>query len=426
MILYYNRSWQMEKEKLDFKTKVSILFSIIVPGLVTAFIDFDIGQFATYIVAASILGFKIFIPLFFAYCIAIIIQSVNGRINIVTNRGIIELIRERYGIATSLGIFIAIVILNFGALIQSMTGLYLSGQLLHYNGNFFMLVSLIFLTTIVFTRLHRNIPKLFLFVAVFYAILYFNALIKAAGTSLHQEQFMLPLQAIKQIQTPFLFIALLGTTVTPWTLFFITRYTYKAKLDLDHLEYFIWENYADTILLFVFSCIFMVGAILSLQNVPFIQHPLLITKLLTPLITHNREMIMAAGIFLLSLVSFNIVLLSTTHAYLEFFGAGATEEERLENSLGYKIFFIIFAALTIIVINVLRLSLFNVTVTVDFLNGLFLLVFLYLIFIFGNDRELMGRHKNTLKHNVGLIATALLLLVSLAFIFVLKILPIPS
>lgn len=59
-----------------------------------------------------------------------------------------------------------------------------------------------------------------------------------------------------------------------------------------------------------------------------------------------------------------------------------------------------------------NLSLFQITLYADFLNGIFLPVIFFFLYKFANDEELMGSYKNTRLKNILLITAGLVITVS--------------
>jgi len=106
------------KENISAADKFSLWISLIVPGLITSFVDFDISIFATYAVVASLFGLKTIWLLLLIYLIIHILNGVSGKIVIVSDKGLVELIREHFGIKVSLSIFIITFFLDLLAVIQ--------------------------------------------------------------------------------------------------------------------------------------------------------------------------------------------------------------------------------------------------------------------------------------------------------------------
>lgn len=399
----------MEKKSLDFRTKFTIFISVFIPGILTALTDFDIGQFATYIVASSIIGLKVFPILLFVFFSSLVIHSVNGRINIISGKGLLELLRENYGLKTSLQIFFLLILLNFGVLLQSVAGLKLAASLLHYNQYTFVILNFVFLYLIIHLKLYKNIGRLFIFVLMFYGAIFISSIYKLVLLTPHAFALQSSATFLDYIQSrkiPLITIALLGTTVSPWTLFYIGRYTYKTKLDLDKFQYFRLENYFTHTLLFITSFLLMLGGAFTFFGKYAFTITGTISHLLHPTFTPLATPIMGLGLCLVSLVSAGTILLVTAHIFKGFFGSEQNDEERLENGTLFKIIFLVLGFVAIGIESFFPVDLFSITIVVDFLNGIFLIGVLYYLYVFGNNIGLMGRYKNTLIHNIALIGIA--------------------
>ncbi len=396
----------MEKKGLDFKTKFIVLISIFIPGFITSLTDFDIGQFATYIVASSIIGLKIFPFLLFVFFSSLVIHSVNGRINIVSGKGLIGLLRENCDIKASMLSLTILLLLNFGILLQSVAGLKLAASLLHYNQHVFVTFNFIFLYLIIHFKLYKNIRRLFVFVFLFYGLILISSINKLALLTpqiFALQSSAMPFDYLQNRNIPLITIALLGATISPWTLFYIGRYTYKTKLDLDKFQYFRLENYFTHALLFITSSLLIIGGALTFFNKDTDTITNIVSQLMYPSFAAFATPIMGLGICLVSLISVGTIILATTHIFKEFFGSEQNDEERLENGKLFKIVFIILGFIAIGVETFFRLDLFSITLIVDFFNGAFLVGVLYYLYLFSNNVGLMGRYKNTLIHNIALV-----------------------
>ena len=413
-----------ENKDLDFRTRLYVFISIFVPALFTALTDLDIGQFATYIVAASLLGFGILPILGIVYFFCLVINSVNGRINIVTNKGLIELIRERYGIVHSVVLFIFFFFLCIGIFIQAITGLKLVAGLLGYNEYIFIVINYLFIFLIISFRFVKNIKRLFIFVLMFYGAIITVSIAKIISSKIFLDfpaHKLLP-DMVDYQNIPFIFLAVLGATVTPWTLLYISRYTYSTKLNLNRLTYFKLENHIVNILLFVTSSLLVIGALLSLNKANLINNPNLITGLLDPISSQMDVIVIGSGIAVISILILIFIPLTLTYIYTEFFGGEKYNEEELQMGFGNKLVYLFLGGVSIAAIYFFKLSLFQTTLFIDFVNGLFLLAIIYFLYNFANNKGLMGvRYKNNLVDNVTLWIITLFIICSFILVLVFKI-----
>ena len=87
------------------KLRLLIILAVVGPGLITAFADNDAGGVATYSVAASKFGYAMLTTIIPITVILMITQEIGSRLDVVTGKGLGDLIRERFGIRISVLIF---------------------------------------------------------------------------------------------------------------------------------------------------------------------------------------------------------------------------------------------------------------------------------------------------------------------------------
>jgi len=178
-------------------------------------------------------------------------------------------------------------------------------------------------------------------------------------------------------------------------------------------------------LLFITSSLLVIGALLSLNKANLIINPDLITGLLDPLSSQINIIVIGLGIAIVSILTLIFIPLTLTYVYTEFFGGEKYNEEELQLSFGNKSVYLFLGGVSIAITYFFKLSLFQTTLFIDFVNGLFLLAIVYFLYNFANNSGLMGvRYKNSLKHNAVLWIITLFIICSFIFVLVSKIITI--
>ena len=109
-------------QRIDRKSLLFFL-SIIGPGFITANVDNDAAGITTYSVAGSHYGYALlwsFIPML---ALLIIVQEMVARLGVVTGKGLSDLIREEYGVKTTVFVMFALLITNLGTCAAEFAGL---------------------------------------------------------------------------------------------------------------------------------------------------------------------------------------------------------------------------------------------------------------------------------------------------------------
>jgi Mn2+/Fe2+ NRAMP family transporter len=119
-----------------------------------------------------------------------------------------------------------------------------------------------------------------------------------------------------------------------------------------------------------------------------------------------------AGLIVAGFIGAAIVPLATAYAFSEFFGYEGSLDVSFSRSRLFYGFFIVQVLLAVIVVSFPAFSLFKITLYADFLNGIFLPVIFFFLYRFVNDKDLMGKYRNSLFQNVLLVGAGVIITIA--------------
>ncbi len=393
----------MQKLLRRLKIKLIILLAVVGPGIITAFADNDAGGVATYSVAASKFGYSILTTIIPITFVLVITQEIGSRLAIVTGKGLGDLIREKFGIRISVLVFSLLFFVNFGVIIQNIGGLKDGLSLFNLNLWIFLPVVISFLFFFITKASYAKVEKFFLFLIVFYVAYFVSAILSKPDWGLVAKSIVIP---ESKISFDFLYtsIAVLGTTVTAWGQFFINSYVKDKKLTIDRIKYNRAEIFAGAFLTNLFSLFMMVAvaATIFANNIP-IEGAADAALAIKPFAGDLAGVLFGGGLIIAGFIGAAIVPLATAYAFSEFFGYEGSLDVSFSKSQLFYGFFIIQVLLGVAAVSFPNFSLFKITLYADFLNGIFLPVILFFLYKFVNDRELMGKYRNSRFQNFLLI-----------------------
>lgn len=386
------------------KIKLLIIMAVVGPGIITAFADNDAGGVATYSVAASKFGYAMLSTIIPITVVLVITQEIGSRLAIVTGKGLGDLIREKFGIRVSVLIFSLLFFVNFGVIIQNIGGLKDGLSLFNLNLWIFLPVVIGFLFFFITKASYAKVEKFFLFLIVFYVAYFVSAILAKPDWGLVAKSVVVP---PTNISFDFLYtsIAVLGTTVTAWGQFFINSYVKDKKLTIDRIKYNRAEIFAGAFLTNLFSLFMMVAVAATVYaNNLQIEGAADAALAIKPFAGELAGVLFGGGLIIAGFIGAAIVPLATAYAFSEFFGYEGSLDVSFSKSQLFYGFFIIQVLLGVLVVSFPNVSLFKITLYADFLNGIFLPVILFFLYKFVNDRELMGKYRNSRLQNFLLIA----------------------
>lgn len=405
------------KGKISVEDRISLWISLIVPSFITSLVDFDISIFVTYSLAASVLGIKTIWLILFVYIIAHVVNGTSGKVVIVSNKGLVELIREHFGIATSFYIFIITLILNFIAILQGYLAIKTIASLFNLNYLFFAFALTVYLLMVFIFKLQKFANRVFVLIALFYTSVFIYSVMNPSSVINALLFSRLKFIDLFKDQTALYFLALLGSTTSAWNQLLISRYTYRTKLDLDRLEYHKLNNRTTSLFSLFFSILFVVTMTLLFPNGSLLSSPVQeLTRFIPIGQYYVRIFLFGFGLLTIALVNIYAVSLSLSHVFTEFFGIERKNEEQEEFTKTHNYLFLLLTIPALIITDVFHINLFSTAVIFGFIQALFIFVLLYFLYFFSNHQTLMGKYKSDLIHNLLMISIAVFL--GLIFTFV--------
>lgn len=391
------------------KRRMFLALAIIGPGLITAFADNDAAGVSTYSVAAASFGYSILIVTIPMTILLGVTQEIGSRIAIVAQKGLADLIRERYGVRVAIAMFGLIFAVNLAVVIMDISGIKSALALFGLPPAALLPLIIAGLFFFVVVTQYNTIERFFFILIFFYLSYAISAFLAKPDWTAATASLFIPQGEItpKFIYTA---IAVIGTTITLWGQFFINSYVKDKRLTVEHLKYNRLEIYLGAILTDLFSFLMMVAVIAALyvRRIP-ITDAAQASMAIRPFAGEFAGILFGIGLFIAGTLGCIIVSLSTAYAFSEFFGySGSLDENFRKSRLFYTMLLIQLVIGTLIVMSP-HVSLFSITLIGNFINGGVLPVVFYFLYQFANNERIMGEHKNTRSQNIILTLSAIVI-----------------
>ncbi len=399
-----------------WRRRLLTLAAIVGPGIIVMVGDNDAGGVSTYAQAGQNFGYSLLWTLLLLIPVLIVNQEMVVRLGAVTGVGHARLIKERFGRFWAWFSVGDLFLLNFLTIATEFIGISYAGQYFGYSPYLVVPLAALILVGITVTGNFRRWERaMFVFVAA--SLLVFPLVILS-----HPD----PGAAIQGFVRPsvlggftsnaaLLIIAIVGTTVAPWQLFFQQSNVIDKRITPRWLDY----EKADTVLgAFVVvigaACITMASASAFTGSADFGRFDSALT-LARGLATHISPLVGAVFALLLfdaSIVGASAVTLATSYAFGDIFGLrhslhrGVREAKLFYSS--YTGMVVLAAAITLIP----RAPLGLITTAVQALAGILLPSATVFLVLLCNDRAVLGPWVNKAWLNLvaGFIVSVLLLL----------------
>jgi NRAMP (natural resistance-associated macrophage protein)-like metal ion transporter len=399
-----------------WRRRLLTLAAIIGPGIIVMVGDNDAGGVATYAQAGQNYGYSLLWTLVLLIPVLIVNQEMALRLGAVTGVGHARLITERFGRFWGWFSVGDLFLLNFLTISTEFIGISLAGQYFGFSPYIVVpFAALILIAITVSGNFRRWERAMFVFVVASLLVLPLVVMSHPDPGAAIQGFVRPHVQGGFTSDAALLIIAIVGTTVAPWQLFFQQSNVIDKRITPRWLEY----EKADTVIgAFVVvvgaACIMMATASAFTGTADFgkFDDALGIARGLAKHIHPAVGSIFALLLFDASIVGASAVTLATSYAFGDIFGLRHSLHRGFREA---KLFYGSYAAMVALaaaIVLIPRAPLGLITTAVQALAGILLPSSTMFLVLLCNDRTVLGPwvNKPWLNAVAGLIVTVLLLL----------------
>jgi Mn2+/Fe2+ NRAMP family transporter len=373
---------------------------ILGPGLIATSAGNDAGGIATYSSAGAEFGYDmIWVMLVLTLSFAVV-QEMCARLGAATGRGLLALIRERFGIGWTLFIVGVVIIANGGVTLSEFVGIGAASELLGVSRYISVPAAAVLLWYLVIYGSYAKVERIFLLMTLVFFAYPIAAFMGGPDWSAVARGAFIPTVKFDSAYI-FLLVAVLGTTITPYIQIFqqssvVERGAARRHYGPERIDAYFGSIFSN---LMSISMIIATAATLYVVGQNKIESAADAAKALEPVVGSSATTLFAIGLLGASLLAGAVLPLATAYAVSEAFGI--PKGVNLDFRRG-KAFFSIFTALIVIgagIALIPNVPIFPLLVGIQVLNGVLLPIILVFILLLVNDRSLMGNLKNSRIYN---------------------------
>ena len=398
-----------------------VLLAVLGPGIITMVADNDAGGISTYAQTGAKTGFAMLWAFIILVPMAYYVQEMTVRLGAVTKRGHAEAIFDGFGPVWGWFSVFDLVLINGLTLVTEYIGMTQAALIFHIPVWLTFIGVTALLMAIVITGKYWTFEKLTLFFCLF-NLVYIPAAVWAMktgnvadGWSAVGRGFYAPHFNFSAAFGPAALITLvmanIGTTITPWQIFFQQSAVVDKGMDIKDIGF----GKIDTLFGALLTCIVAAFIIIATAAVfyynpagPISVESAAETAARMPSVMVNHEWgiwaktLFAVGLFDAGLLGALCISLSTSWALGEVFGWAHSLNRSVREAPWFYVAYLLMllSAGTVSLVASTRvqdaITIFVQVVAVTLLPAA--LVFLILLL---NDRPLMGHHVNTRWQNVA-------------------------
>jgi Mn2+/Fe2+ NRAMP family transporter len=369
------------------------LLAVVGPGLLAGLSDDDPAGITTYSILGAKYGYELLWVLALSTVALVVFHELGVRLGVVTGKGLLTLVRERYGGRAAAVVLTALVVANTGTLCAEFAGVAAGMELLGGMSRYLSVpLAALGVSALVLRENFRHVEHILLALSsVFVAYIVSGFLAHpdwgAAAKGLVVPSIPLTRDAL------LVAVATLGTTLAPWGLAFIQSYAVDKRLHVKDLRYERIDVVVGAVLTGVigFFVVVACAATLHVQGVS-VNDARDAARALEPLAGNTAATLFGLGFLGAALLAAAIVPLSTAYSISETFGRKADINDTFSEARAFYLSFgaVVLAAVTIVLIP--GAPLIPILFLSQALNAVLLLVLLPFIRSLTKDREVMGDH----------------------------------
>src|SRR5579875_146505 len=405
-------------EHRSWRARLLVLLAIIGPGLIVMVGDNDAGGVATYAQDGQNFGLGLLWTLPLLIPVLVVNQEMVVRLGAVTGVGHARLINERFGRfwgAFSVG---DLFILNFLTIITEFIGVHQVAVYFGVSKYVSVPVAGVALVAMTLTGSFRRWERfMFVFIVANFLVIPLAVFRHPSAGALFHALVVPGVRGGFNSTSVLLIIAIVGTTVAPWQLFFQQSNIIDKRITPR------WINYerTDTVLGSLVT-VFAAVLIMAIVAAAFDHTPLSghftdaggVALGLQRYVSHAAGVLFAIVLLNASIIGAASVTLSTSYAFGDVFGARHSLHRGWREA---KAFYGIFAGLVVLAatfVLILGAPLGVITTAVQALAGVLLPSATVFLLLLCNDREVLGPWVNrTWLNVVAFVIVSILLMMSL-------------
>ena len=392
-----------DQERRGLKRKLITFLAIVGPGLIVMVGDNDAGGVSTYAQAGQNYGYTLLWTLLLLIPVLIVNQEMVVRLGAVTGVGHARLINERFGRFWGWFSVGDLFILNFLTIVTEFIGVSLALRYFHVSPYISVPLAGVLLVAITasgsFARWERS---LFAFIAVS-LILFPLALTSDPDWGQIGYHFVVPgVQGGFTSTAVLLIIAIVGTTVAPWQLFFQQSNVIDKRITPRFIGYERADTTLGAFVVVIGATAILIAAVFAVRGTSLAGNFTNALGVAHALEMHGQWYGTAFAIVLLdaSIIGASAVTLSTSYAFGDVFGIKHSLHRKFREAKPFYASYsaMIVAAAAIVLIPGTPLGL--LTEAVQALAGILLPSAAVFLLLLSNDREVLGPWMNPRWLNV--------------------------
>lgn len=386
-------------------SRLLLILAAMGPGIITAMAGNDAGGISTYSTAGANFGFGTLWVIPIMCVLLIVVETTAGRMGAVTGKGFAALIRERFGIRLAAFAMLALLIGNVATTFSEFAGIASGMEMFGVSKYISVPVAALAVWLLVVGGSYKRVQNVFLALSLVFITYIVAAFLAQPNWAEAAHDTVVP-TVVGDVGFISLVIAMIGTTIAPWMMFFTQSNVVEKGLTTKDL----FSQRVDAVSGTIAACIvawFIIvttGAVLFPAGIS-IDSAADAAAALAPFAGPYAEALFAVGLIAASFLAACVLPLTTAFVICEAFGWEAGVSFKWREAPTFKSIFTFVIAFSAIVVLLPDVNLLAMMLTAQFVNGVILPILLAFMAIISADKRIMGAYRSRRVSKVLLWAT---------------------
>ena len=392
----------MSEEVAQKKKKplVLLILASAGPGIIAELAGNDAGGISTFSIAGAEYGLNILWAVPVAMLFLMVVQEIAARLGAKTGKGFAALIRENFGLKLTAFAMLALAIANSGTTLSELAGIAAGMELFGVNKYIAVPVAGVAVWVLLMGGSYRRTQRIFLIISLVFLVYVAAAFVGEPSWGAVAFHTVVP-TVFPDAGFVSLIIAIIGTTVAPWMIFFGQSNVVEKGASIKDLFFLRADVFIGAVVacLVVWFIMITTGTVLHEQGI-VVSDAAAAAQALTPIVGQAAEALFGVGLVGASFLAACVLPLTTSYAICEAFGWERGADSTWSEAPIYKGIITAIIVISCVIVLVPNIDLMNIMITAQIVNGILLPVLLVFLVLTANNRIVMGSSRNGRLSNI--------------------------
>jgi Mn2+/Fe2+ NRAMP family transporter len=382
------------------KPLILLILASAGPGIIAELAGNDAGAISTFSVAGAQYGLSMLWVVPVAMLFLMVVQEIAARTGAKTGKGFASLIWENFGLRLTAFAMLALAVANAGTTLAEFAGIAAGMELFGVSKYISVPIAGLAVWALLMGGSYRRTERIFLIISLVFLVYVVAALMSEPSWGEVALKTVAP--SIKP-DAGFisLVIAIIGTTIAPWMIFFGQSNVVEKGSTIKDLLFLRADVFMGAVIACMVVWFIMVttGTVLPAQGAEILDATGA-AQALAPSMGPLAEVLFGVGLVGASFLAACILPLVTSYAICEAFGWERTSSSSWSEAPLYKGIITGIIIIGCVIVLVPQVDLMGIMVISQVINGILLPILLVFLVLIANNRMVMGSYKNGKLSNV--------------------------